>query len=110
MKVVVRSEARQDILRQFEYYLIEKNAETAAIRFIAAVQAAISQVSRDPWIGAPKNLGNAKLAGLRSRPVKGFPEIRVYYLVSNEAVRVVRVLHGRRDIYTLLESSAGVES
>jgi len=32
VKVVVRSEARKDILRQFEYYLIEKDAETAAIR------------------------------------------------------------------------------
>jgi plasmid stabilization system protein ParE len=110
VKVVVRSEARKDILRQFEYYLIEKDAEAAAKRFIGAVQAAISQLSRDPWIGAPKSLGNAKLAGLRSWPVKGFSEIRVYYVISREAVCVVRVLHGKRDIHPLLESSMGVES
>lgn len=110
MKVVVRSDARKDILRQFEYYLIEKEAERASNRFIEAVQTAISQVSRDPWIGAPKSLGNAKLAGLRSWPVKGFSEIRVYYLASNEEVCVVRVLHGKRDIHPLLESSVGVES
>ena len=91
-------------------YLIEKDAEVAANRFVAAVQAAISQVSREPGIGAPKNLRNAKLAGLRSWPIKGFSEVRVYYLVSKDAVRVVRVLHGRRDIYPLLESSIGVES
>lgn len=107
MKVVVQSEARKDILRQFEYYLIEKDAETAANRFIAAVQTAISQVSRDPWIGAAKNLVNAKLAGLRTWPVKGFSDIRVYYLVSEEGVRVVRVLHGKRDINPLLESTVG---
>jgi toxin ParE1/3/4 len=106
----MRSEARKDILRQFEYYLIEKDAETAANRFMAAVQAAISQVCRHPGIGAAKNLRNAKLAGLRSWPVKSFSEIRVYYLASNEEVCVVRVLHGKRDIHPLLESSMGVES
>ena len=63
MKFLVRSDARKDILRQFEYYLMEKDSETAANRFIAAVHAAISQVCRHPGIGAPVNMVNAKLAG-----------------------------------------------
>jgi plasmid stabilization system protein ParE len=110
VKFVVRSDARKDILRQFEYYHIEKDAETVANRFMVAVQAAISQVCRHPGIGAPKTLENTKLAGLRSWPVKGFSEIRVYYLVSKEVVRIIRVLHGKRDIQSLLEASVGVES
>jgi toxin ParE1/3/4 len=101
---VILSHARADILRQYEYYLIEKDAETAAARFIAAVQAAVTQVCKQPGIGTPKALANRRLGGLRSWPVKGFSEIRVYYIVSGDVLRVVRVLHGRRDIDLLLES------
>ena len=103
MKFVLRSGARRDILRRYEYYLIEKDAEAVAERFVVAVQAAIERICEHPGIGAPKALSNPKLAGLRSWPVKGFPEIRVYYLVSRGAVRVVRVLHGKRDIDPMLE-------
>jgi plasmid stabilization system protein ParE len=92
-------------LRQYEWYLVEKDAEEAAERFVAAVNEAIAEICRRPGIGTPKRLMNARLAGLRSSPVQGFPEIRVYYLVSEGMVRVVRVLHGRRDIGPLLEAS-----
>jgi plasmid stabilization system protein ParE len=40
---------------------------------------------------------------VRSSPLRGFSEIRVYYLVSEQTVRVVRVLHGKRDIDAMLE-------
>jgi plasmid stabilization system protein ParE len=70
---------------------------------VDAVQSAIAQVCRHPEIGAPKVLKNLKLAGLRSWPVRGFSDIRVYYLVSEKILRVVRVLHGKRDINPMLE-------
>jgi toxin ParE1/3/4 len=105
VKYVIRSGARRDILRQYEWYLVEKDAEEVAKRFIAAVDAAVAEICRQPGIGAPKRLSNAKLVGLRSWPVKGFPEIRVYYLTAEGVVRVVRVLHGKRDIVPLLEAS-----
>jgi plasmid stabilization system protein ParE len=110
VKFVVRSVAREDILRQFEYYLVEKNAATAANRFLVAVQAAIEQLCRQPEIGVPKRLPDAKLAGLRSWPVKGFSDIRVYYLVSDGVLCIVRVLHGKREIDRLLEGVTAVES
>jgi toxin ParE1/3/4 len=103
VKFVIRPLARNDILRQYEYYLIEKDAGPAAQRFIPAVQAAVAQLCNTPEIGALKSLGNARLAGLRSWHVKGFPDIRVYYLVAKETVRVVRVLHGKRDVESILE-------
>ena len=103
MNFLIRRGARKDILRQCEYYLVDEDAELAAKRFVAAVQAAISQVCQNPGIGAPKALSNPKLAGLRSWPVKGFPEIRVYYIVSDGVIRVVRVLHSKRDIDPILE-------
>ena len=64
---------------------------------------AIEGVCRQLGIGAPKALRNLKLAGLQSSPMRGFSDIRVY-LVSEQVLRVVRVLHGKRDIDPMLET------
>jgi len=56
-----------------------------------------------PAAGAPKLLDNSKLAGLRSWPVSGFPAMRIYYIYAGNELRVVRVLHGKRDISPLFE-------
>ncbi len=59
-----------------------------------------------PGAGAPKLLENPSLAGLRSWPVHGFPAMRIYYLHAADELRIVRVLHGKRDINPLLEEEA----
>lgn len=106
MKFIIRPTAREDILRQYRYYLIEEGAEAAAERFLDAVQAAIQQLCKRPGIGTPKALHNPVLIGLRSWPVKGFPAICVYYLTSEKLLRIVRVLHGKRDIAPMLEDES----
>jgi toxin ParE1/3/4 len=102
MKFVLPSAAREDILRQYEYYLIEADAVIAA-RFLTAVQSAINQICRQPGIGAPKMLNSRTLTGLRSWPVKDFADIRLYYLVSETTLRVVRVVYGKRDLGPIFE-------
>jgi plasmid stabilization system protein ParE len=41
--------------------------------------------------------------------VNGFVEIRNYYLVTADEVRVVRVLHGKRDVDLVLRDVGEVE-
>ena len=106
MNVFVRTAAREDILRQYFYYLVEKDAARAAERFLEAVQLAIGTLCQMPGAGAPKLLENPSLAGLRSWPVHGFPAMRIYYLHAADELRIVRVLHGKRDINPLLEEEA----
>lgn len=77
-----------------------------AQRFLAAVQAAISKICQRPGIGAPKLIDNPKLTGLRSWSVAGFPSIRIYYLVAGNNLRVIRILHGKRDINPMLENES----
>jgi toxin ParE1/3/4 len=101
MKSVVRPAARRDILDQF-LYLIEQNVPHAAERFIDAVDETIAKLAKRPRIGAPRHLKNPRLRGLRSWPVSGFEAVRIYYLASEDILRVVRVLHGKRDIDRLL--------
>lgn len=103
MKVYVRPTAREDILRQYRYYLVEENAATAANSFLESVEAAIEAISRTPQIGSPKLLNNPVLVGLRSWSVPGFSAVRIYYLHTTNRVVILRVLHGKRDVNALLE-------
>ncbi len=43
------------------------------------------------------------LAGLRFLPVRGFEDILIFYVVHPDALRIVRVLHGKRDLKKILE-------
>jgi toxin ParE1/3/4 len=101
VKHVIRPAAKDDIIRQFRYYLLEDALETAT-RFLDAVDESIEAICRMPYTGAVKHFKNLILAGLRSWAVKDFEEILIYYVVAPDALRVVRVLHGRRDIEKIL--------
>jgi toxin ParE1/3/4 len=100
---VIRPAARDDIVRQFRYYLVEQDAPDTTNRFLSAVQRTIDNILLAPNAGAPKHLSNAALANLRAWPVEEFEDIRVYYLVAENEVRVIRILHGRRDVLGILE-------
>src|SRR5258707_187310 len=100
---VIRPKAKDDIIEQFRYYLLE-DAFDAALRFLEAVDESIEQVCKMPKAGAPRQFKNPALVGLRSWPVRGFDEIRIYYVAEREVLRVIRVLHGRRNIRKILES------
>jgi toxin ParE1/3/4 len=103
VKRTVRPAARDDIVRQFRYYLVDQDNPDLANRFLEAVDSTIGKILRTPNAGAPKHLFNEALAHLRSWPVEDFGEIRVYYLAEEKEVRVIRVLHGQRDIQRILE-------
>jgi toxin ParE1/3/4 len=85
---------------------MEKEAPRVAERFLEAVQSAIELLCRMPGAGAPKILDNPVLSGLRSWPVRGFPALRIYYIHAGDDLRIVRVLHGKRDINPLLEDES----
>lgn len=36
----------------------------------------------------------------------GFTSIRIYYLVAGNNLRVIRILHGKRDINPMLENES----
>jgi toxin ParE1/3/4 len=102
VKHIIRPAAKDDIIRQFRYYLLEDALE-AAVHFLDAVDESIEAICQMPNIGAPKPVKNPILSGLRSWAVKGFEDILIFYIVQPDALRVVRVLHGRRDIQRILE-------
>ena len=102
MKPIILPAARDDILRQYRYYLVQQDKPEVAERFLRAVGRTMEEIVRTPHGGAPKRLSQEALRGLRSWPVKQFDDVRVYYLAQENWVRVVRVLHGKRDINSIL--------
>ena len=107
MTFVIRPAARQDMLRHFRY-LLEQDAPGAAVRFMESVDATVSKLAHQPRIGSPKKLKNPRLKGLRRWPVDGFEVIGIYYLLTDDVLRVIRVLHGKRDIARILDEQMEV--
>jgi plasmid stabilization system protein ParE len=44
VNAVIRPRARDDIIRQFRWYLVERDAPDAALRFVEAVEEAVEQL------------------------------------------------------------------
>jgi plasmid stabilization system protein ParE len=101
VRLVIKLAARADMLRQVGYYS-SIGRDDVANRFLDRVRTSIEAIARMPLAGAPKHFDSVALAGMRSRSVDAFDVIRIYYLVSDEAVTILRILHGRRDIDGIL--------
>jgi toxin ParE1/3/4 len=106
VNAVISPRARDDIIRQFRWYLVNQDAADAAYRFLDAVEESVRQLLSMPQMGTPRTLKNRDLEGLRAWPVKGFEEIYIFYLTDGETVRVIRVLHGRRDLERILRQES----
>lgn len=73
-----------------------------ADRFLDAVQATLQRLARHPLSGRRRTFRNRLLRGIRSFRVAGFPDVLVFYRVTDETIDVLRVLHGARDVDPLL--------
>lgn len=103
MKAIYRQAASDDVVRQFRYYLVERDLPEIAVRFKDAVRRTIEFLLRHSLVGARYQSNNLKLRDLRSWPVAGFETIRIFYLVEGDGLHVVRILHGKRDLKRTLE-------
>ncbi len=72
------------------------------LRFYGSVESGLLQISCNPEIGSLRHSNKDALAGVRYWPVPSFENHLVFYRVTPEAVDVLRVLHGARDLFALL--------
>jgi plasmid stabilization system protein ParE len=56
VNLVIRPRARDDIIRQFRWYLVQQDAADAAYRFLDALEESVQQLLHMPHMGAPKAL------------------------------------------------------
>ena len=98
----VRPLAYADLESHVDYLTDHEGLELAE-RFILAVYDAFDTLSANPEIGAPRQFDSPALSGLRLWPVPGFERWLVFYIPTGTTVQIVRVLHGARDLPTLLD-------
>ncbi|MBV8905669.1 MAG: type II toxin-antitoxin system RelE/ParE family toxin [Acidobacteriia bacterium] len=105
MKVTYRQAASDDLVRQFRYYLVTLGLPETVVRFREAVRHTVEFLRRHPRVGPRHYTGAQPLNNLRSWPVAGFEAIRIYYLLNQDedTIRVVRILHGKRDVKGILK-------
>lgn len=58
------------------------------------------------WHWRPEIDKESKTGWIEVLAVAGFPSIRIYYLVAGNNLRVIRILHGKRDINPMLENES----
>ena len=102
-RLIIRDVAREDLLDYYDY-LSEQGAPLAGARFLQAVEQAFARIREMPGVGNPREVDHPRLAGLRSVAVPGFEVMRFYYVESEDVVRIIRMLHGSRDVKSVLES------
>jgi plasmid stabilization system protein ParE len=107
LKITYRQASLDDVTRQFRYYLVNQDAPEVAVRFRDSVRRSVKAISAQPAIAPRFILQNPELKTLRSWPVAGFEAVRLYFLLGNDTMRIIRILHGRRNVRTILERESG---
>jgi plasmid stabilization system protein ParE len=82
---------------------LERHSETVADRFVASAFTAFDDLAGMPGKGSPKTYPRSRIVGVRSWPVPGFPNHLIYYQTKPDAVIVLAVLHGARNVRAILK-------
>ena len=93
--------ADRDLDDQAAYLAHEASLETA-LRFYDAADATFQTLARMSGMGERWVSPEPRLDGLRVFRIKGFENHLVFYRPTEDGIAIVRVLHGARDIDSVL--------
>lgn len=99
----VLSAADRDLDDQAAYLAAQASLETA-LRFYDAARSTFDKIAAMPGIGEQWPSANPRLEGLRVWRIEGFEKHLIFYRTHDDGIEIVRVIHGVRDIDSVLES------
>ena len=99
MRVDPSEQSKQDV-RKIALY-IAQDSQTAALRFLDAIEETYTAVGEFPDIGHTPFFDFVE--GLQTILVKGFKHHQIFYRVLEDRVRIERVADGRRDLPELFK-------
>jgi toxin ParE1/3/4 len=102
-RVSQRRRARQDILALVTYIAAD-NAKAAAALYDAYERVIATTLAEMPDIGRPYRSAEAGLQGVRAVSLGRFRSYLVFYRRRDDEVEVLRVLHGARDLHSILSA------
>lgn len=98
---VVLPKADHDLDEQAYYFATQENAALGH-RFLLAAHETFVLLAGKPNIGWHPRLKRRELESLRVFHVLGFQKMLVLYRCRPDGVEIVRVLHGSRNLQTLM--------
>jgi len=99
-RIMVQPEAIEDAKGFFTY--LAKSSVAVARRFNEAAAETLLQIQADPKNSIRWTSPKSRLQDLRWKKVRGFKRYLIFFRESDEAVEVVRILEGSRDLETIL--------
>ena len=102
-RVTIRPRAIEDIQKLATYLEINATAEVVQ-RFRASIMETVEQIEQMPGAGAPRQVNNLRLSGLRMRSVRGFRDYLIFYITPLGTIEIIRLLHGAQDVGSILEN------
>ena len=99
-RIIRHARALLDLEESAEY--IRQHNPRAALRFLDVAEAAFHQLAAMPGLGTPYDPSTPAFTGLRYHPISKFKNYIVFYQADEHGIRVLRVLHGARDLGGIL--------
>jgi len=100
-RLQVSLEAGADILEQAEWYESQAGEQLGA-KWESAVASTLMHLQMYPQSGSLCRFSNSEVSEIRRIRIPGFPRHFVFYAVADGELLIVRVLHGGRDLESLL--------
>jgi plasmid stabilization system protein ParE len=106
----VTEAAARSIVEQADYYQ-QVSGDALSERWTSAIDKAARSLCKLPARGAACRFQAIELSGLRWIPIPGFPRHMLFYRYEPEAkvLLIVQVLHGARDLETMLAGNPATE-
>ena len=101
----IRPLAWSEINAQVDYFEDQAGLHIAE-SFLEQLILTFKALSEMPRMGTPCGFRRPSLNHLRRWPVKDFENWLIFYQPKRDGVEVVHVLHGSRDILSLLDTGA----
>jgi plasmid stabilization system protein ParE len=93
--------AVSDIQEQVGWYE-QRSDHTLAKRWENGVTVALTRIERNPRSGAKCAFRPDELQGIRRMSIAGFPRHLIFYRAEKNEIRILRIIHGARDLESLL--------
>lgn len=100
MPEIILSEFIRPEVGAIEERIAADNPQAAA-RFLEAAYTTMGKLGQNPFMGRARAFPRNRIQGLRSFRVEGFDKYIIFYLPSPEAVHILHVYHGARDLDAL---------
>jgi toxin ParE1/3/4 len=106
--IVRRSSANRDLVAIFRKYARDAGIRVAD-RFFTEAELTFERLAGMPSMGTRYAPDEPLYADLRYFPIARFRTYLVFYRAIPDEIEVLRVLHGARDIHSILTDEFGVE-